>query len=124
MSTRPRVLLADDHPGVARALSRLLSFECDIVGVVGDGCEVADAAARLQPVVVVLDVNLPNVNGLDVCRQIIRDNPRARVIVISAMIDAALAKAARLAGASLFFDKTSMGDELVLAIKEVWRETT
>lgn len=124
MSTRPRVLLADDHPGVARALSRLLSFECDVVGVVGDGCEVADAAARLQPVVVVLDVNLPNVNGLDVCRQIIRDNPRARVIVISAMIDAALAKAARLAGASLFFDKTSMGDELVLAIKEVWRETT
>lgn len=124
MSTRPRVLLADDHPGVARALSRLLSFECDVVGVVGDGCEVADAAARLQPVVVVLDVNLPNVNGLDVCRQIIRDNPRARVIVISAMIDAALARAARQAGASVFFDKTSMGDELVLAIKQVWRETT
>lgn len=124
MSTRPRVLLADDHPGVARALNRLLSFECDVVGVVGDGCEVADAAARLQPVVVVLDVNLPNVNGLEVCRQITRDNPHARVIVISAMIDGALAKAARLAGASLFFDKTSMGDELVLAIKQVWRETT
>ena len=83
MPTRPRVLLADDHPGVARALSRLLSFECDVVGVVGDGCEVADAAARLQPVVV-LDVNLPNVNGLDVCRQITQDSPRARVIVINA----------------------------------------
>ena len=123
MSTRPRVLLADDHPGVARALSRLLSFECDVVGVVGDGCEVADAAARLQPVVVVLDVNLPNVNGLDVCRQITQDSPRARVIVISAMIDAALAKAARQAGASVFFDKTSMGDELVLAIKQAWSGT-
>ena len=77
MPTRPRVLLADDHPGVARAFVRLLSFECDVVGVVADGSEVAEAAARLQPVVSVVDLNLPNLNGLDVCRQIRQTNPRA-----------------------------------------------
>jgi DNA-binding NarL/FixJ family response regulator len=63
MPTRPRVLLADDHPGVVKALQRMLSLECDVVGVVADGSEVAEAAARLQPVVIVVDLNLPNVTG-------------------------------------------------------------
>jgi len=121
MPTRPRVLLADDHPGVVTALSRLLSFECDVVGTVGDGSDVAAAAARLQPVVVVVDVNLPHVNGLDVCREITRNNPRARVIVISGMLDDDVAQAARTAGASGFFYKAAMGDELVFAIKTAWR---
>ena len=124
MATRPRVLLADDHPGVVRALSRLLSFECDVVGAVEDGSEVAAAAARLQPVVVVLDVNLPNVNGLDACREIRRNNPRARVIVISAMIDDAITKEAQSAGASSFVDKSAMGEELLLAIKQAWAEAS
>ena len=120
MPTRPRVLLADDHPGVVKALSRLLSFECDVVETVGDGSEVAEAAARLQPVVVVVDVNLPSVNGLDVCREITRNSPRARVIVISGTFDDDVAQAARTAGASEFFEKAAMGDDLVLAIKAAW----
>jgi two-component system response regulator DevR len=122
MIGRPRVLIADDHEAVAKALTRLLSFECDVVGIAGDGSEVAAAAAKLQPVVVVLDVNLPNVNGLDVCREITRNHPRARVILITAMIDDAIMKAALSAGASSFFDKSAMGDELVLAIKRAWTE--
>ena len=124
VSIRPRVLLADDHPGVAQALTRLLSFECDVVGVVSDGTEVAPAAARLQPVVVVVDVNLPNVNGLDVCREITRNDPRARVIVMTGMLDDEVAQEARTAGALEFFDKTAMGDELVLAIKDAWNGMT
>jgi len=124
MTARPRVLIADDHAAVAKALSRLLSFECDVVGVAGDGSEVADAAARLQPVVVVLDVNLPNVNGLEICREITRNHPRARVILMTAMIDEAIMKAARSAGASSFFDKSAMGDDLVVAIKQAWTEAT
>ena len=123
MPTRPRVLLADDHHGVVKALSRLLSFDCDVVGTVGDGSEVVGAAARLQPVVVVLDVNLPNVNGLDACREITINSPRASVIVISGMFDDDLAQAARQAGASKFFEKAAMGDELIRAIKEVWSGT-
>lgn len=123
MPTRPRVLLADDHPGVIKALSRLLSFECDVVGTIGNGSEVVQAAARLEPVVVVVDVNLPNVNGLDVCREITRNSSRAPVIVISGMFDDEVAQAARKAGASKFFEKAAMGDELIRAIKEAWTGT-
>jgi DNA-binding NarL/FixJ family response regulator len=124
MSARPRVLLAEDHAGVAKALSRLLSFECDVVGIVSDGSEVAEAAARLQPVVVVVDVNLPHVNGLDLCREITSNLPRARVIVMTGMFDPVVAREARSAGASEFFDKTAIGDELVAAIKNAWGGTT
>jgi DNA-binding NarL/FixJ family response regulator len=88
--TRPRVLLVDDHPGILKALGRSLSPGCEVVGVIADGREVADAAARLQPVVVVVDVNLPNVSGLDVCRHITQKNPRVKVIVITAVTDDAI----------------------------------
>jgi DNA-binding NarL/FixJ family response regulator len=124
MPNRPRVLVADDHAGVVKALSRLLSIECDVVGTVGDGREVVTAAARLQPVVVVVDVNLPNVSGLDVCRQITRNNPRLPVIVISGMLDDDIAQTARTAGASDFFYKPAMGDGLIRAIKAAWSANT
>ena len=71
-----------------------------MVGTVSDGSEVAEAAHNLQPVVVVVDVNLPNVNGLDVCREITRNSPRARVVVMSGMFDPDIVQAARTAGAS------------------------
>jgi len=121
--TRPRVLLVDDHPGIVRALSRLLSTDCDVVGVMADGREAADAAARLQPVVIVVDLNLPDVSGLDVCRQINHNNPRVKVIVISARIDEAIRDEALAAGASGFFEK-SAANELVVAIRRLWTEWT
>jgi len=121
--TRPRVLLVDDHPGIVRALSRLLSTECDVVGVMADGREVADAAARLQPVVIVVDLNLPDVSGLDVCRQIRDSNPRVKVVVISARIDEAIRDEALAAGASGFFEK-SAANELIEAIRRIWTEST
>jgi len=121
--TRPRVLLVDDHPGIVRALSRLLSTDCDVVGVMADGREAADAAARLQPVVIVVDLNLPDVSGLDVCRQINHNNPRVKVIVISARIDEAIRDEALEAGASGFFEK-SAANELVVAIRRLWTEWT
>ena len=123
MPTRPRVLLVDDHPGIVRALSRLLSTDCDVVGVMADGREAADAAARLQPVVIVVDLNLPDVSGLDVCRQITHNNPRVKVIVISARIDEAIRDEALAAGASGFFEK-SAANELVVAIRRLWTEWT
>ena len=123
MPTRPRVLLVDDHPGIVRALSRLLSTDCDVVGVMADGREVADAAARLQPVVIVVDLNLPDVSGLDVCRQIRDSNPRVKVVVISARIDEAIRDEALAAGASGFFEK-SAANELIEAIKRIWTEST
>jgi DNA-binding NarL/FixJ family response regulator len=121
--SRPRVLLVDDHPGVVKAIGRALAPECDVVGVIADGREVANAVARLQPVVVLLDLNLRDVNGLDVCRQITRSNPRVKVIVISAMTDDAFRAEAVAAGASGFFHKAAAGDELIVAIRRIWTES-
>ena len=75
LSTRPRVLLADDYPDMVKAVSRLLALDCEIVGSVADGSALLETAQRLQPDVIVLDVNLPNVNSLEACREITRVNP-------------------------------------------------
>ena len=122
MPTRPRVLLVDDHPSVVKALQRVLSFDCDVVGVIADGREVADAATRLQPVVIVMDLNLPNVSGLEVCRQITQDNPQAKIIAISATTDDHIRNEVLAAGASGFVDKAA-ADELVVAIRRLWTES-
>ena len=122
MATRPRVLLADDHHGVVKALERILSVDCDVVVLVSDGSEVAEAAARLQPVVTVVDLHLPSVSGLDVCRRIVQTNPRAKVILITAMIDEGLRPEALAAGASGYFSKLKAADELIDAIRGAWAE--
>ncbi len=83
----------------------MLSLECDIVGQVADGRTVLDAAQRLQPDVVVVDLNLPHVHGFDVCRQIKQDNPDARVVVFSAMNDPDIRQRSVEVGASAFVCK-------------------
>lgn len=118
--TRPRVLIADDHPGFAKALGRILSFECDVVGVVADGSMVADAAARLQPVVALVDVNLPNVSGLEICHRLTRLDPRAKVIVITGMLDDEVRVRALAAGASAVMPKVTAAHDLIDEIKRVW----
>ena len=121
MPTRPRVLLVDDHPGVVKALGRLLARECDVVGVIADGREVVDAATRLQPVVIVVDLNLPNVSGLDICRQITEKTPQVKVIVITAMTDDDIRDEVLAAGASGFFHKAA-ANELIAAIRRTWTD--
>ena len=69
MSTRPRVMIADDYPDMVKAVSRVLAKDCDVVGTVADGSALLDAAERLQPDVILLDLSLPNANGLEICRQ-------------------------------------------------------
>ena len=85
MSTRPRVLLADDYPDIVKAVSRLLALDCEIVGSVADGSALLETAQRLQPDVIVLDVNLPNVHSLEACREITRVNPEMKVIMFTAL---------------------------------------
>jgi len=124
MPTRPRVLLADDHAGIVKALGRVLSLECDVVGVVADGSDVAEAAARLQPVVSVVDLNLPNVSGLQACRRILQANPRAKVILITSMSDETIKAEALAAGASACLSKLAAGNELVVSIRRAWADAT
>ena len=122
-TTRPRVLLADDHPGVLKALTRLLSFDCDVVATVADGAELVEAAPRCQPAVIVVDMNLPEISGVDACRRIISDDPSAKVIVISGIADDVIQQEAVAAGAAGFVAKTAAADELVPAIKHAWAES-
>jgi len=124
MAARARVLIADDHPGFVRALGRVLASECDVVGVVSDGSEVAGAAARLDPVVAVVDVHLPTISGLDACREILQTNPRAKVILMTATIDDALRDEAATAGAFGFFSKLMAANEMLAAIRDAWAQCT
>ena len=112
MSLRPRVLLADDYPDIVKAVSRLLARDCEIVGSVADGSALLEAAQRLQPDVIVLDVNLPNVHSLEACREITRGNPGMKVIMFTATDDRNASQAFFEAGASAFLSKLASADLL------------
>jgi DNA-binding NarL/FixJ family response regulator len=90
---------------MAKAVCRLLALDCDIVGTVADGSAVLEAAQRLQPDVIVVDLNLPHIHGLEVCRQITQVNPKAKAIVFSAMNDPDVKQRSVEVGASAFVCK-------------------
>ena len=117
--TRPRVLIADDHRVVAEGLVRLLGDRCEIVDTVRDGGEVLDAAIRLHPDVIVLDVSMPHVSGLEAMRQLREHGVEAKVIILTMHADATLAVEALRAGASGFVLKDSSGEELLTAVETV-----
>jgi DNA-binding NarL/FixJ family response regulator len=110
------VLLADDYPAMHIALTRLLTPLYDVVGSVSDGRTVLEATTRLQPDVVVIDVGLPGVNGLDACLQLKAAAPAVSVIVFTAADDASLRARAIEVGASAFVLKFRAND-LVPAIQ-------
>jgi DNA-binding NarL/FixJ family response regulator len=112
LPSRPRVLLADDYPEIVKAVSRLLALDCDVVGTVADGSALLEAVQRLQPDVVVLDVNLPGVQSLEACREITRANPERKVIMFTAVDDPNLSQAFLQAGASAFVSKVASVDLL------------
>ena len=118
MSTRPRVLIADDYPDIVKAVGRLLALDCEVVGSVADGSTLMEAAQRLQPDVIVLDLHLPNVHALDACRQIAQVNPAIKVIVFTALEDPHVSQAFLAAGAAAFVSKLA-SLELLPAIKRV-----
>jgi DNA-binding NarL/FixJ family response regulator len=106
------VLLADDYPDMLKAVSRLLALDCEIVGSIADGSGLLEAAQRLAPDVIVLDLNLPNLNGLAACRQITRLNPEIKVIMFTALNDPHASQAFFEAGASAFVSKLASVDLL------------
>jgi two-component system invasion response regulator UvrY len=118
VARRPRVLIAEDHPEVAKAVSRLLALDCDVVGIIADGSAVLEATQRLQPDVALIDLNLPNVNGIEACRQIMQMNPAAKVIMFSAMNDPEIKQRCFEVGASAFVFK-GMGDDLLETVKRL-----
>jgi len=119
---RPRVLVADDHPDMVKAICRLLALDCDVVGTVADGGAVLEAVQRLQPDVTVVDLNLPTVSGFEACRQIRQVNPAAKVIVFTAMNDPSLRQRAFELGAAAFVCKVATDGDLLSAVQCVCEE--
>jgi CheY-like chemotaxis protein len=117
--SRPRVLIADDHADLVKAVSRLLAVDCDVVGTVADGGALLDAAQRLQPDVIVVDLNLPNLNGLEACRRITRENPGMKVIVFTATNDPEIRQRSFDVGASAFVFKMAGDGDLLSTIKRL-----
>ena len=117
--SRPRVLLADDHALLLGAFEKLLSPEYDIVGQVSDGRALVDAAEELKPDVIVLDISMPLLNGLEAARQIKQKARGAKLVFLTMNEDTDLAAEAFRAGASGYLLKRSAASELLTAIREV-----
>jgi DNA-binding NarL/FixJ family response regulator len=116
---RPRVLLADDHRLLREAFVKLLEPDCDVVGAVTDGRALLEAAPKLRPDVVVVDIAMPLLNGLDAARQLKRSMPSVKVIFLTVSEDPDLAAEAFRAGGSAFLLKNSAASELLQAIADV-----
>ena len=114
---RPRVLLADDHLMVAEALKRLLTPEFDLVGVVEDGRALVEAAGKLRPDVIVADVTMPHLNGIDALVRLRQGGDQVPVVFLTMHRDVTFARRALDAGASGFVLKHSAPAELVTAIR-------
>ncbi len=112
------VLLADDHAVVAEGLASFLRGSFTLLQTVHDGRSLLAASEALKPDVIVTDVSMPMLNGLDAIRQILRQRPDAKIVVLTMHADADLAVEAFRAGALGFLLKTSPGEELVKAIQE------
>ena len=117
--TTPRVLLADDHSLLLGAFEKLLAEECEIVGKVNDGRALIASAESLRPDVIVLDISMPLLNGLEAGRQIKQQNRDIKLVYVTMNEDPDIAAEALRSGASAYVLKRSAPSELMKAIREV-----
>ena len=119
--SRPRVLLADDHPLFLAGLRSLVESECEVIGEASDGRALVEAASRLKPEVIVLDISLPLLNGIDAARQIKKEQPETKILFLTMHANVAYLKEALAAGATGYLLKTSAREELLGALRDVVR---
>ncbi len=117
--TRPRILLADDHTLVLEGLRKILEDDFDVIETVEDGRALIEAAQRLEPDVIVLDISMPLLNGLEAARHIKKLMPSSKLIFLTMHADPTYATEAFQAGASGFLLKRSASSELSQAIQAV-----
>jgi DNA-binding NarL/FixJ family response regulator len=121
MTNRSRILIADDHTLVAELCKRLLEKEFDVVGVVSDGRALLRAAIELKPDVILVDVAMPILNGLDAGRQVKEMLPSVKLVYLTMNPDAEVAAEAFARGASGYLLKTCASSEMVLAVRDALR---
>jgi DNA-binding NarL/FixJ family response regulator len=117
--TRPRIMIADDHAFVADACKKLLEPEYDVVATVGDGRALVRIAATLKPQVIIIDIGMPLLNGLDAGHQIKQILRSVKLVFLTMNTDPVLAAEAFRRGASAYLLKTCAASELAVAIREV-----
>ncbi len=122
--SKVRILLADDHKMVAEGLRALLEPEFELVGIAEDGHELLDKAEQLKPDVIIADITMPSLNGIDAVEQLKKSGSQAKVVFLTMHHDAMYANRAFEAGASGFVLKHSAPDELLTAIREVLKGRT
>src|SRR5580704_18069820 len=120
----PRVLLADDHEILADGLKSVLEPQYEVVGIALDGRALLEAAAKLQPDIIVLDIAMPVLNGLDAARQVKQSMPKVKLIFLTVNKDPYIVKEAFRAGASALLLKQSAALELTEAIRQVLKGGT
>lgn len=113
-----RVLLADDHSAVLVQTTSLLASEFEIIGSVGNGLDLVTAAARLDPDVVVLDITMPGLDGLEAARQLKLAKSRAKVVFLTVHEDPDYVRTAWQVGAAAYVIKARLATDLVTAIHE------
>ncbi|MGC1452437.1 MAG: response regulator transcription factor [Candidatus Sulfotelmatobacter sp.] len=121
MTNRPRILIAEDHTLVAELCKRLLETEFDVVGVVCDGRALLRATVELKPDVIVVDIAMPVLNGLDAARQAKEMLPAVKLVFLTMNGDTDVAAKAFECGASAYLLKTCAAAEMVVAVREVLR---
>jgi DNA-binding NarL/FixJ family response regulator len=115
--SRARVLLADDHRVVAEGLKSILAVEFDVAGVVEDGRAMIVAAKALRPDVIVSDITMPDLNGIEALEELKKHDPNVRVIFLTMHRDVVYARRALEAGARGFVLKQSAPEELIMAVR-------
>jgi DNA-binding NarL/FixJ family response regulator len=119
---RPRVLLADDHPMVLIGLRMLLEPDFEVVGEARDGRALLTAAETLRPDLVIADISLPEINGIEATRRLRAAVPEARVLILSIPTETAWVRAAFAAGVYAYLPKTAAPEEIRSALREVFRD--
>lgn len=112
-----RILLADDHAMVLDGLRSLLERDYEIVGTVHDGRELVEKAPRLKPDVIVLDISMPELNGIEACRQLQAAGSTSKVVFVTQQLDPVYIRAAFDSGAKAYVAKQSASSELLQAIR-------
>lgn len=113
------MLIAEDHTLVREGMGQLLAAEFEVVGLVEDGRALVQAAQSLQPDLVLLDISMPQLNGLEAARQVVRASPQTRLIFVTIHSDAAYVQAAFAAGAHGYVVKSEAASGLIAAMHEV-----
>jgi DNA-binding NarL/FixJ family response regulator len=116
---KPRVLIAEDHRLVLEGMERIVETECEIVGTVTTGRDLVSAVDQLNPDVVLLDIAMPLLNGIEAARQIRQKNPHVKLVYVTMQVDKDYVRAALDTGASGYVLKQAAASDLLTAIRAV-----